>query len=122
MAEPKKERHHFLPVFYLEGFVDPDHEPHLWVYDKEGGDVRPASPRDAGVEKHGYSIPKADGTRDSTTVENALALIVDQVAPMWAKLRRLEPLTNAERSMVSLFLALLMTRVPAYRRNIESSM
>lgn len=121
MVAPKKERHHFLPVFYLEGFVDPENEPHLWVYDKEGGDVRPVSPRDAGVEKHGYSIPRADGRRDSTTVENALATIEGQVAPMWAKLRRLEALTNAERSMISLFLALMITRVPAYRRNIESS-
>ncbi|MBI4242451.1 MAG: DUF4238 domain-containing protein [Candidatus Rokubacteria bacterium] len=96
-------------------------EPYLWVYDKEGGDIRGSSPRDAAVEKHGYSIPKGDGTRDSTTVENELAAIEAQVAPMWAKLRRLEVLTNAERSMISLFLALLMTRVPAYRRNIESS-
>jgi hypothetical protein len=114
-----KERHHFVPEFYLHGFVDPTAPLRLWIIDKEGGEPYPSTPRDAGLQKHFYSFTTPEGTRDSDTVEDALALIENDAAPVWRKVVAREPMTNAERSIVAVFLSILMTRVPRYRENIE---
>ncbi len=119
VAEPTKVRHHYVPAFILEGFVDPDNEPYLWICDKEGGEQRPASPRDAGLEKHFHSFTTTEGTRDTTSVEEALAAVENHVAPVWRKVIAQQSITDSERGDLAGFLSILMTRVPAYRHNIE---
>ena len=115
----QKKRHHFIPVFYLEGFVDPYDQTHLWIYDKDCGEIRDASPRDAGLQKHFYSFTTPEGERDSVSFENALAQIEGQVATSWRKIINREAIDDADREIISSFLSLMMTRVPVYRHNIE---
>ncbi len=119
MTESKKERHHFLPVFYLEGFVDPDNRPYLWIYDKIDGEIRKSSPKDAGLQTNFYAFTTADGSRDSNSFENALGRIETQVAPLWRKIINRQLLDNTEKSNAALFLSLMMTRVPGFRGNFE---
>lgn len=119
MKKPKKEGHHYVPRFYLDGFVDSSDGRSLWVYDKVSGRVMQSSPRKAGLERHFYSFSQADGMRDSTNVENALASIENQAAPVLRKLMAKEPLDNRERSIVAYFAALTLVRVPAFRSAVE---
>jgi hypothetical protein len=114
MAAGRKVAHHFVSAFYLAGFVDPERAKRLWQYDKVRGGVDPSSPRDAARRTDYHSIPKIDGTID-TSVEDCLARIEDQAAPVLRKLTAREVIDNRERSIVSYFVALMLVRVPAFR-------
>ena len=61
----------------------------------------------------------ADGTRDSTTIENLLADSDDVAAPVLKKLLARSTLTKAERLIFSHFMALQMFRVPTQRGAYE---
>jgi hypothetical protein len=119
MTKPKKEGHHYISRFYLEGFVDPSDGRSLWVYDKTSGQVTRSTPRRAGLQKHFHSFTRADGSRDSTSVEDALAKIESQAAPVLRRLMGREPLDNRERSIAAYFMALMLVRVPAFRQGVE---
>jgi len=81
------------------------------------GKVSPSSPRDAGRRSDYHSIPKLDGTID-TRVEDALAKIEGQAAPVFRKLMAGEGLDNHERSIASYFIALMIVRVPSFRDGV----
>lgn len=115
MTEPKKVRHHYVPRFYLNGFTTGD-PPMLWIYDKEAsGKRRQAGTGDAALEKHYYSIIRDDGTRDSTTIEDAFAEFEDDSAPVLRAIRAGEQLSAADRTRLASFMAVLMARVPLAR-------
>jgi len=117
--QAKKRRHHYLPEFYLRGFVDPDNEPYLWIYEKGDTEIRKASPKDAAVLRNYYSFTTPEGEKDSETFEDFLAEIETQVAPILQKIQAEESLEQAERQWFALFVALIMTRVPNWRENSE---
>lgn len=114
VATGRKRAHHFVSAFYLAEFVDPGHAKRLWQYDKASGEIHPTSPRDARRRSDYHSIPKLDGTIDAR-VEDALAKVEDQAAPVLRKLMAGERLENDERSIVSYFVALMIVRVPSFR-------
>ncbi len=118
----KKRRHHYLPVFYLKGFVDPHNEPYIWLYEKGNPDVRKATARNIAIEKDYYSFITPEGNKDSETFENGLAKIECGVAPIFRKIRIQNKLDDQERMLFSLFLALIMARVPNFRNNIEQAL
>lgn len=118
----KKRRHHYLPVFYLKGFVDPHNEPYIWLYKKGNPDVRKATARNIAVEKDYYSFITPEGNKDSQTLENELAKIECGVAPVFRKIKNQTELNDQERMLLSLFLALMMVRVPNFRENIEEAL
>jgi hypothetical protein len=117
----KKKRHHYLPEFYLEGFIDPRNKPYLWVYEKGDPKIKKVSAKDIAVQKHYYSFITQEGQRDSETFENFLAFIENNAAPVFSKIRRQEILSEEERSRVAIFLSSLLTRVPNFRESIEVS-
>ena len=119
MSEPRKTRHHYVPRFYLEGFTVGD-PAMLWVYDKETGGKRQASTRDAGIEKHYHSITRADGTRDSETIEAAFADFESDTASGLRAIRAGAMLNNDDRGLVASFMAVQLARVPLARRNTET--
>jgi hypothetical protein len=115
-----RRRHHYLPRFYLERFVDTLADPPtLWIYDKVDGAIRSSAPRSAGVEKDYYAFRTADGSRDSDSFEDALSKADDEAAPVLGKLIETGELTDVERQHFARFLALTMSRGPVYRRNFE---
>ena len=115
----KKRRHHYLPVFYLKGFVDPHNEPYIWLYEKGNPDVKKATARHIAVKKDYYSFATPEGNKDSETFENVLARIEGGVAPVFGKIRNHKKLDGQEKRLFSLFLAFIMVRVPNFRENIE---
>lgn len=115
----KKNKHHFVSRFYLEGFVDPDNSPYLWLYDKDRRSISKASSRDAGCRTLFYAFPKQDGTTDTNTLEDLLQEYESHVAPIFLKIESHGQLTNEERSALSAFLGLTLARVPNFRSMIE---
>jgi hypothetical protein len=61
----KKKRHHYIPRFYLEGFVDPLNKPYIWVYEKGNPNIIKATAENVAVRKHYYSFVTAGGNEDS---------------------------------------------------------
>jgi hypothetical protein len=118
VTDQKKERHHYVPVFYLQEFTDDD-EKFLWAYDKSRGSIVRAAPRDLGLEKHYYSYTTGEGERDSSTVEDALEKIDGLTAPILRKLLAGEALGRDDRSVFCYFMALQMARGPVHRQNYE---
>ncbi len=116
-----KRRHHYLPEFYLEGFIDPLNKPYIWVYEKGDPEIKKASVKDIAIEKHYYSFITQEGQRDSETFENFLASIENNVAPVFKKIKNQEILSEEERSWFAIFLGSLVTRVPNFRESIEES-
>ena len=116
-----KKRHHYLPEFYLDGFVKPHNGPYMWVYEKGDPKIRKASVKDVAVQKHYYSFVTPEGQKDSETFENFLAFIENNVAPVFQKIKKQEILSEEERSWFAIFLASLVTRVPNFRESIEES-
>jgi len=98
--------------------MDSQNKPYLWVYEKGGNSIIKASAKDVAVEKHYFSFLNSQGQRDSETLENSLADIEGRVASIFKKIFNEESLSEDDRVIFALFLALMMTRVPNFRNNI----
>lgn len=114
-----KKKHHYIPKFYLEGFVDPHNKPYIWVYEKGNPTIRKATSLNIAVQKYYYAFPTPEGEKDSDTIENALAAIEGEVAPVFQKIKAQKNLEEKEKYWLAMFLALMMTRVPNFRENVE---
>jgi hypothetical protein len=119
MARTKK--HHYVPVFYLNGFIDPDTHPYIWVYQKGSFEVLKLRPENCGFEKDYYSFVNPSGKRDSDTIEYAFSSLESGVAPIFEKINNEGFPDEKERVALSFFLACAMTRVPSFRNAIEAS-
>lgn len=115
----KKQRHHYVPRFYLEGFIDPKNVPLIWIYEKGNKNIIKAAAADIAVRKDYYSFTTVSGEKDSETFEDALAELESKAAPLLQKIKNEELLTDEEKGVFSFFVAYTMTRVPNYRQNIE---
>ncbi len=116
--DPKK-RHHYIPVFYLNGFTDKN--ACLYVYDKDGGPIFESSPEGIAYENHYFSFITPQGERDSETVENNVMLLEGESAKVIKKIHACNELTVNDRINYSLFVASMMVRVPNMRNNIQKS-
>lgn len=117
----RKKRHHYIPKFYLEGFVDPNNKPYIWVYEKGNTNVRKDKAKNIAFQKHYYSFTTKEGNKDSESLENALAKTEGQVAPILQKIRRHKNLDSEGRDIFATFLALMMFRVPNFKRWLEDN-
>ena len=118
----KKKRHHYIPQFYLRGFIDPANEPYLWVYEKGCAEIKPVSAKDAGLEKDYHSFTNSKGQKDTESIENVVQKIEDATARVFERIKNQEELIEEERHTLATFLSLMLTRVPNYRRNTEKTM
>jgi hypothetical protein len=117
-----RKRHHYLPIFYLKGFIDPDHSPFLWIYGKDKEEIIKTNVVNAAVRSDYYSFRTPEGTKDSDTIESLLSAIEGYSAPVLQKIRRREHLSEEDRLHFAFFLALMYVRVPSFRKNIEKVM
>lgn len=111
-----KRRHHYLPQFYLRNFVDS--RGRIWAYPKLGGNAKPVSPRDFGVERDYHTFTGKDGVKDRTTIEEAFADIENEVAPAVRKIIGKERLSIAEYELFVTFVSTMLVRVPARRDQV----
>jgi hypothetical protein len=115
---PKK-RHHYIPVFYLNGFTGSDGA--LWVYDKEDKGPFASSPEGIAYERHYFSFTTPTGEKDSETVENWMAALEGESDKVLNKVISQTILTEDERKTFACFVASMMTRTPNNRNNIQQS-
>ena len=116
-----KKRHQFVPRFYLKGFINLHDVPYIWIYEKGNPKIIKATVENIAVHKHYYSFLTSSGDKDSETFENAFEKIEDKAASIFQKIKNYETLNDQDRGLFANFLAITMTRVPNYRKDIERS-
>lgn len=111
-------RNHYIPQFYLKGFLDhnvePPREPSLWILDKKKGELRQKGTKKA-ARIYGYydlklitgEITTAVETFFSKQIENPAALIL-------RKILNYEPINDDERFQFSEFIYYSLVRVPNF--------
>lgn len=115
----KKKKHHYIPQFYLKGFVDPNNDPLIWIYRKGDERILSLPSQSIGFENHYYSFTTNAGEKDSETIENFFAHVEGAASGVFKQLRDLELPNEEEHRTFTTFLALLLLRVPTFRNQME---
>lgn len=117
MSEPRQ--HHYIPRFYLSGFVDPrilrrESRETLWVYERGQG-PRTSSPEKEARQRDFYTY--LDGAARNTSVEEWLSVLEHDVAPIIKSVRQARRnITDSEKELLALFVGIMRVRTPAQRR------
>ncbi|MGH9340306.1 MAG: DUF4238 domain-containing protein [Acidobacteriota bacterium] len=114
-------RQHYLPKFYLRGFVEeagPRSLRRLWVYSKTERKWAKRSPRSVAAIPNLYSFVGGEGWRWDR-VENAFGLSETQTARVVReKLIRRRPLDESDRVTLVTFLSGMLVRVPVVTKEL----
>ena len=113
MSSPK--RHHYLPRFYLENFCN---DGQLWVFDRKNKQYRNQTPNNTALQTHYYSVEDKKGNKN-TDIELFLSRIEGQAQPIISKINASEQISNKEKDILSIFIALLMNRVPDFEKSVN---
>ena len=121
----RKTHQHYIPQFYLRGFVDPScpqhQEPYLWVYGRGCGRSRRRAPKNVAVEPHFYSVDTGSDSKDSR-VEDLLSATESRASPIWTNLgERERELSHEERNTIAIFVACMSARVPGVRERMNAA-
>ena len=110
-------RHHYVPVFFLGHFCNPDGK--LRVFDKISGDASlVTSPRNVAVERGFYRVDLE--VDDPETAERLLGDIESQAAPVIQGLLDGNALLSPpDKGVLATFMATQVARSPRSRRAIE---
>jgi len=110
--QDQTENHHFLPRFYLKGFMDAQKQ--LWVYERGQTAPKPSKPKYEGHRLNYYAIEQDENRTNQ--VEDMFSRVESMVAPVTKKLgNRQATLTDDECDTLYTFVALSWVRVPAAR-------
>ena len=119
MSEQPKTRHHFVPAFYLRGFVG--NEGLLHVYDKTSEKEFPNTPDNLGFSNHYHTFKVADEAEDTNSIENYLS---DEwegpAARIIAAISSGTFPVGEDRALLAGFLGLTFTRTPNHRANVDA--
>ena len=112
-------RDHYLPQFYLNFFL-PEVERFFWAYDKQGGDPRPQTPINTGIEGQLYRLegpritnPKFIDTTFFQRTESVVKPVIQRL------LRSGERLKDTDIRVLADFLALMHIRVPRTQKMVK---
>lgn len=112
------ERHHYVPQFYLPGFVKDPKQPRLFAIDTFKRKAFHPSPKDVAVELNFHTIDISG--KPSDIVETKLAEMESEFAPAIARIRDRQSLANDEdRHLLLTFMAFLSIRNPRMRSRIS---
>lgn len=108
-------KQHYVPQSYLKAWCDPncpqDHEPYVWVFDKDGEQVRKKAPKNIFHEVDIYTDLNHDGSRN-LELERNFALLESQFCKLRReKLEQNKPLTGEERYYLLSFVASMINRL-----------
>ncbi len=114
MSVPKD--HHYVPQMYTRQFC---RDGKFWVFDTLNEQYHQNSPKEFGKESHFYSFPDNQGSLITEIEHPFLSTIEGECAPVLRKIESKESLSERERLVLSHFISLLQTRVPAFRKSLE---
>lgn len=119
MSEQPKTRHHFVPAFYLRGFVGD--EGLLHVYDKTSEREFSNSPDNLGFARDYHTFKVGDGTEDTDSIENYLSDKWEgPTARIVAAISNGAFPVGEDRALLAGFLGLTFTRTPNHRANVDA--
>ncbi len=118
MTNQKPINHHYVPRFYLKGFVDGDGKLH--VFDRYSKRYRYSAPKGVAYSPDYYTVDTID-EKDSPVVEEGYALVENAARPIIAKLQQPSALTEEERENLALFAAMQYQRVPDAEKRIQEA-
>jgi hypothetical protein len=107
-------RHHYVPQFILNNFVESDNKLYVWY--KDQNEIICSAPRDVFVENHGYN----------NTLEDGYSITEAEAAPIVKKIIDGSPaqhvlsLSNVERKDLDMFVFCLWFRGPDYIESLPS--
>lgn len=114
----EKRNNHYIPQFYLKGFLDqrvlPPREPSVWVYDKHQGVLKQRGTHNV-ASLNGYYDLKLVTGEITTVVEDYFSKSVE--APSSAVLKKIInqiPINDDERIQFSYFIYFTLARVPNF--------
>jgi hypothetical protein len=109
--EPR--RHHYVPEAYQKGFVNPDES--IWLYDRKTQRYTKTHPRVICCENELYTIDP-EGLKDRRVESKFLSSVDGDAITTIRQLERRERLDRDWMESFSIFMALLITRSPAFRK------
>ncbi len=107
-------RQHFIPKFYLDNFAVNNI---IWVFDRKKNEYRDQSIKDTAVIKDYYTLRK--GSKKDFSVEKYLSDVENTSKIVIDKLINGEIINEQERINLSVFIALLFTRIPDHEKQIN---
>lgn len=112
--KPLSKKHHYLPVFYLNGFTD--QQGSFFVYDKLTDKIYKSKPKNVFYEKDRNSIHDFKGNKHDA-VEKLYAAIDDKFVGCVKNIvkynnERKSPFENGDVGELILFISMLKSRVP----------
>lgn len=115
----KNKRQHYVPRSYLKAWCDPEtpksQTPYVWMFSKDGTDVRNKSPEKIFCETDFYTIQAEDGERD-LTIESNLSRLEGEFANLRKnKLDRRLRLSSREELMLCMFVTAMYGRTKAHK-------
>ncbi len=115
-SNPK--RQHYVPACYLREFVDP-RDGLLWVFSKDGKNVRRQKPEKTFTSNHLYTI-NISGNKDYR-IEQTLSNIEGNYAGIFQnKIKKKLPLTDYEHIILCVFVAAQLQRTLRMKKNHEN--
>jgi hypothetical protein len=115
---------HYIPRSYLKAWCDPvtpsNQTPYIWLFNKDGKNVRKKSPDKIFSEKEMYTVTKADGERD-LFLEHGLGQLENEFVNIRRKkFNNLKHLDVYEHVLVCVFIAAMHGRTKAQRDHFKS--
>ena len=115
-------RQHWVPRSYLASWCDPDtppgQEPYVWLFQKDGTNVKRRAPDNIFHETDLYTID-VGGQRD-LTLEHGLSTVESQFVRIRNEvLRRRQPLNDEDRVWLLIFVAAAVSRTRAMRDHMR---
>lgn len=110
-------RQHYLPRFYLQGFIGPDNC--VAVYDRDAHQVRRQQPANTAVTGHLYTLTDEEG-RQRFELEQFLGQVEGRTSALMPRLLAGEHLEGEDRAEIAMFAALLAVRTPQFIDSIKA--
>ncbi len=106
-------RHHYIPRFYLEGFVH-SKTGKFSIFDRIRNQYRMQKPPNVGYVRDYYAVELNSGEMYFDIETKALGTIDDNAAVVFDKIHNEENLSDDDRAILAMYIALQFTRVPGF--------
>jgi hypothetical protein len=121
MSKPKKQ--HYIPKFYLVGFVDPKtsagEEPYVWIFKKGEKKGKKKAPSNIFTKTDLYTIKLKSGEKDYS-IEEALSSLEGRYAGIFRnKISKHLALNDEEHLYLCAFVSAMLQRTLRHKENLE---
>ncbi|GJL73400.1 MAG: hypothetical protein NMNS01_25990 [Nitrosomonas sp.] len=117
----KHKKQHYIPACYLKAWRDPhtpaSQTPYVWVFDKDGSNVRKKAPENIFYETDLYTIHRANDSRDLVLEKGLSQLETEFTRIRNSKISYKRPVEESEHVLLCAFTAAAHARTPSSREH-----